>query len=230
MSLKLINQSTNRKTGGIATTYRAGENIYSTCPATCSLNPSGDNVSAKEIDQEYLSALKNAVPKKGQAWTYSHFDHNKIPLNQENKTIINYSADTVIQALNSFNDGRETTYTAPASMNDKVDTIQGVKFVKCPAEDNKKVTCQNCGSGRPLCARLNRDYIIKFVAHGSQKKKVGTDQKGGCYAGQGFTRFAWGSTAKQVQEVTDAVKLTKWVKSLPYGTMIRHHVAGDIGK
>ena len=57
MSLKLINQSTNRKTGGIATTYRAGETIYSTCPATCSLNPDGDN-SAIEIDQEYLSALK----------------------------------------------------------------------------------------------------------------------------------------------------------------------------
>ena len=229
MSLKLINQSTNRKTGGIATTYRAGENIYSTCPATCSLNPDGDN-SATEIDQEYLSALRNAVAKKGQAWTYSHFDHDKIPPNEENKTVINYSADTVIQALNSFNDGHETTYTAPASMNDKVDTIQGVKFVKCPAEDNKKVTCQNCGSGRPLCARLNRDYIIKFVAHGSQKKKVCTDQKGGCYAGQGFTRFAWGNAAKQKQEVTDAVKLSEWVKTLPYGSMLRHHVAGDIGK
>jgi len=230
MTLKLINQSTNRKTGGIATTYRAGENIYATCPATCSLNPDGDNVSAKEIDQEYLSALRNAVPKGGQAWTYSHFNYKDIPDNEKKKTVINNSADTVIQALNSFNSGRETTYTAPASMNDKVDNIQGVKFVKCPAIDNKKVTCQNCGSGRPLCARLNRDYIIKFVAHGSQKKKVGTDQKGGCYAGQGFTRFAWGNTAKQVQEVTDAVKILKWSKSRPYGTMIRHHVAGDIGK
>ena len=229
MSLKLINQSTNRKTGGIATTYRAGENIYATCPATCSLNPDGDN-SATEIDQEYLSALRNAVPKGGQAWTYSHFNYKDIPDNEEKKTVINNSADTIIQALNSFNDGRETTYTAPSSMSDKVDNIQGVRFVRCPAEENEKITCQNCGSGRPLCARLNRDYIIKFVAHGSQKKKVGSNEKGGCYAGQGFTRFAWGSTAKQVQEVTDAVKILKWSKERPHGTKIRHHVAGDIGK
>ena len=229
MSLKLINQSTNRKTGGIATTYRAGENIYSTCPATCSLNPDGDN-SATEIDQEYLSALRNAVPKGGQAWTYSHFNYKDIPDNEEKKTVINNSADTIIQALNSFNDGRETTYTAPSSMSDKVDNIQGVRFVRCPAEENEKITCQNCGSGHPLCARLNRDYIIKFVAHGSQKKKVGSNEKGGCYAGQGFTRFAWGSTAKQVQEVTDAVKILKWSKERPHGTKIRHHVAGDIGK
>ena len=229
MTLKLINQSTNRKTGGIATTYRAGENIYATCPATCSLNPDGDN-SATEIDQEYLSALRNAVAKKGQAWTYSHFDHDKIPPNEENKTVINYSADTIIQALNSFNDGRETTYTAPFSMSDKVDNIQGVKFVKCPAEDNKKVTCQNCGSGRPLCARLNRDYIIKFVAHGSQKKKVGKKEQGGCYSGQGFTRFAWQDTVTRKQDRPDSEKLTNWVKTLPYGTFIRHHVAGDIGK
>jgi hypothetical protein len=63
-------------------------------------------------------------------------------------------------------------------MSDKVDIINGVKFVKCPAEDNKKITCQNCGSGEPLCARIKRNYIIKFVAHGSQKKKVGKSEKG----------------------------------------------------
>ena len=60
MSLKLINQSSNRKTGGIATTYRAGSSMYGSCPATCSLNPDSDN-SATEIDQEYLPALRNAV-------------------------------------------------------------------------------------------------------------------------------------------------------------------------
>ena len=229
MSLKLINQSSNRKTGGIATTYRAGGSMYGSCPATCSLNPDSDN-SATEIDQEYLTALRNAVPKGGQAWTYSHFIYKDIPDNEEKKTVINNSADTVIQALNSFNSGRETTYTAPHTMTDKVDVIQGVRFVRCPAEENKKITCQNCGSGKPLCARVKRDYVITFTAHGSQKKKVGQEEKGGCYAGQGFTIFAWKATAKQVDEVTDAVKIVKWAKSRPYGTMIRHHVAGDIGK
>ena len=229
MSLKLINQSSNRKTGAIATTYRAGSSMYGSCPATCSLNPDGDN-SATEIDQDYLTALRKAVPKKGQAWTYSHFDYDKIPQNEENHTTINYSADTVIQALNSFNSGRETTYTSPHTMTDKVDNIQGVRFVRCPAEENKKVTCQNCGSGKPLCARQKRDYIVKFTAHGANKKKVGQEEKGGCYAGTGYTVFAWKATAKQKQEVTDAVKLSEWVKTLPYGSMVRHHVAGDIGK
>jgi|TARA_R100001480_G_scaffold151086_1_gene152208 hypothetical protein len=229
MSLKLINQSSNRKTGAIATTYRAGCSMYKTCPASCSLNPDGDN-SATEIDQDYLTALRKAVPKKGVAWTYSHFDFNKIPQNEENKTVINYSADTVVQALNSFNSGRETTYTAPHTMTDKVDDIQGVRFIKCPAEENKNLQCQNCGNGRPLCARIDRDYVIKFVAHGCQKKKVGQEEKGGCYAGTGYTFFSWKATAKQKQEMTDAVKLSEWVKTLPYGTMLRHHVAGDIGK
>ena len=41
---------------------------------------------------------------------------------------------------------------------------------------------------------------------------------------------AWKATAKQKQEGSDAVKLSEWVKTLPYGSMIRHHVAGDIGK
>ena len=228
MSLKLINQSSNRKTGAIATTYRAVSSMYGSCPATCSLNPDSDN-SATEIDQEYLIALRNAVAKGGQAWTYSHFNYKDIPDNEEKKTVINNSADTVIEALNSFNSGRETTYTAPHTMTDKVDIIQGVRFVRCPAEENKKITCQNCGSGKPLCARVKRDYVIKFTAHGSQKKKVGSEEKGGCYAGQGFTVFSWKATAKQVDEVTDAVKVLKWSKELPYGTMIRHHVAGDIG-
>jgi hypothetical protein len=115
-------------------------------------------------------------------------------------------------------------------MTDKVDIIQGVRFVRCPAEENKKITCQNCGSGQPLCARLKRDYIIKFTAHGANRKKVGSQEKGGCYAGTGFTFFAWKATAEQKQEMTDGVKVLKWAKSRPYGTMIRHHVAGDIGK
>ena len=99
-----------------------------------------------------------------------------------------------------------------------------------PPEDMKVLQRYSRGSGQPLCARQKRDYIVKFTAHGSQKKKVGQEEKGGCYAGQGFTVFSWKATAKQKQEVSDAVKLSEWVKTLPYGSMIRHHVAGDIGK
>ena len=172
--------------------------MYGSCPKSCALNPNTKD-SAKGIDKKYLAALLNAVVKNGLSWTYSHFDFKKLPRNKKNKTVINYSADTLIQALNSFNDKRDTVYTAPETMTDKVDNIQGVRFVRCPAEYNEKIKCQNCGSGKPLCARINRDYIIKFVAHGSQKTKVGKKEKGGCYAGQGFTRFAWQDTTKRKQ-------------------------------
>jgi hypothetical protein len=76
-----------------------------------------------------------------------------------------------------------------------------------------------------------RGYIIKFVAHGNQKKKIGVqDFKGGCYANSGHTRFAWQDTRKRnASSYSDAERLAGWVKTLPHGTFIRHHIAGDIG-
>jgi len=170
MSLKLINQSSNRKTGGIATTYRADSSMYGSCPASCSLNPDGDN-SATEIDQDYLTALRKAVPKKGQAWTYSHFDYTTIPQNEEKHTTINYSADTVIQALNSFNSGRETTYTAPSTMTDKVDNIQGGrKYILDLSRDlflkSKWRQCQR---------ERNRSRVFVSVKKCSSKKRSSVD-------------------------------------------------------
>ena len=152
-------------------------------------------------------------------------------MNKENETIINQSTDTIKDALESFKANKETVYTAPATMTDKVDNIDGVKLVRCPAEYNEKINCRNCGSGKPLCARLKRNYIIKFVAHGNQKKKIGVqDFKGGCYANSGHTRFAWQDTKKRnASSYSDAERLTGWVKTLPHGTFIRHHIAGDIG-
>ena len=95
--LKLINSSTNRKTGNIATTYRSGATMYGSCPKSCALNPNTKE-SAKGIDKKYLTALINAVVKNGLSWTYSHFNYKKLPRNKEKKTVINYSADTLIQA------------------------------------------------------------------------------------------------------------------------------------
>jgi hypothetical protein len=63
--IKLINNSTNRKTGAIATTYRAGgRDVFSTCPNTCALKPI-DKHGSNKIDQVYLKALKSAVVRGG---------------------------------------------------------------------------------------------------------------------------------------------------------------------
>ena len=71
--LKTVETSRAEKTNGIAVTYRAGNGEkYATCPASCKMNCSGKG--AQEIDADYFDALLDAVPTKGQSFTYSHFE------------------------------------------------------------------------------------------------------------------------------------------------------------
>jgi hypothetical protein len=106
--------------------------------------------------------------------------------------------------------------------------FQGVQFLRCPAELSDDFNCQRCGNGRPLCARGDRDYVVVFVAHGSGKKKVGTG-KGGCYAAGGPTAIQWHGTRTK-GAADDVQTLRDFARALPYGSMLRHHVAGDIGR
>ena len=77
--IKLVTQSSNRKTGPIAVTYRSGAgHAYGTCPRSCAMNACADK-SAAIIDRDYLKALLAAVPVGGHAWTYSHFPADQLP-------------------------------------------------------------------------------------------------------------------------------------------------------
>ena len=63
----------------------------------------------------------------------------------------------------------------PADTTDKVTrTPAGRRVVTCPAtlDPTDTFTCSGCGSGRPLCARSDRDYIVGFPAHGSSTRKA----------------------------------------------------------
>ena len=65
--------SNAKKTKGIATTYRAGKgHEFKTCPNSCKLKPACKSGTDK-VDTSYLKTLLKAVPKKGIAFTYSHF-------------------------------------------------------------------------------------------------------------------------------------------------------------
>jgi len=78
--LKTVERSSNSKTGPIAVTYRAGKTSpYSSCPATCSLMPA-DQCGAVQLDEEYMQALLDAVPRRGLAWTYSPIFRPKLCL------------------------------------------------------------------------------------------------------------------------------------------------------
>ena len=101
--LKTVEMSRAKKTAGIAVTYRAGKGaMFGTCPASCNLNDSGKG--AENVDNEYFDALLNAKPKKGFSFTYSHFHWSKWidKARAVGKTVINYSADNILDALKSF--------------------------------------------------------------------------------------------------------------------------------
>lgn len=225
--LKTVKNSGNKKTGPIAVTYRAGgHNVFATCPKTCALNPQGEHA-ADLIDADYLAAVRQAVPRNGQAWTYSHFPAELLPVPAPGETVINASCDTMADALAAVRAGRPAVVAAPAGTV-WPHTRDGVRFVQCPAELAENFSCDRCGSGRPLCARGDRDYVVVFVAHGSGAALVGADQAGGCYGNSGPVRLAWNATQK-TGAADDGAELVRFARSLPPGSLLRHHVVGDLG-
>lgn len=227
--LKTVAVSSNKKTGPIAVTYRAGEHeTYGTCPKTCGLHPKSET-GTQTIDSDYLAAVLDAVPRNGQAWTYSHFLAESLPLPTPGKTVINASCDTVAEAVRAYSLSRPAVLAAPKDTADQwPQSVEGVRFVRCPAELSDNFTCQQCGNGKPLCARPERDYVIVFVAHGTGAKKVGTGT-GGCYAASGPTAIQWHNTRK-TGAANDGETLRAFARSLPPGSLLRHHVAGDVGR
>ena len=225
--LKTVKHSANKKTGPIAVTYRAGaHNVFATCPKTCALNPQGAHA-ADLVDLDYLQAVRQAVPRNGQAWTYSHFPAGLLPVPAPGETVINASCDTIPQALAAVAAGRPAVVAAPSGTVWPY-TVGGVRFVQCPAELADNFSCDQCGGGRPLCARGERDYVVVFVAHGSGSRLVGDDTPGGCYGNGGPVRLAWEKT-KTGGHQDDAAELLRFARSLPPGSLLRHHVVGDLG-
>ena len=227
--LKTVRVSSNGKTGPIAVTYRSGEaDIYGTCPQSCGLLPCGKQ-GASEMDAEYLRAVVDAVPRNGVAWTYSHFSADQLPMPAPGKTVINASCDTMDDAVAAHAIGRPAVMAAPVGTEWKGGVIyKGLQFLQCPAELSDTFTCMDCGNGRPLCARPERDYVVVFVAHGTSKKRVGTGT-GGCYGSSGPVAIQW-HAAKDKGAADDAKAALDFARSLPSGSMLRHHVVGDMGR
>lgn len=230
--LKTVAKSSNKKLGNCAATYRAGEHdVYGTCPNTCELKPNS-SVGSEEINREYLQAVLEGVPRDGVAWTYTHFWHSEIPKSVQGQTCINISTDSKAEAESVLGFGYPVVVVVPSSDDAKVDKINDIRFVRCPAEYNSDITCFNCGGDTPLCARSERDYVIKFTAHGNQAKKImmrveGSTETGGCYGNSGPVRLQWEKSKGSTQN--DAQTLREFVASLPRGTKLRHHVVGDLG-
>lgn len=231
--LKLVDNSQSKKTKGCAVTYRAADKSkFGTCPLSCPLNGSGCGV--EKVDQNYLDAVLDAVPKAGFSMTYTHFPPRQwFDKTGPGKTTINWSAPSVKAA-------------AKAAAIDSIDSVAVVgpdywesngkhhfdvhdtMVVRCPAEYNEAVNCGNCGGkDGPLCARRDRGYVIGFTAHGTRKKLAASDDQGGCYAELGPAGLQWERSRGDTS--TDAEDLRAWAKTLPPRTVLRHHIAGDLG-
>jgi hypothetical protein len=227
--IRTVAISSNSKTGPIAVTYRSGEHeTYGTCPKSCALHPKSET-GTDQLDSEYMQAVTDAVPRGGKAWTYSHFPYTALGLPAAGKTVINASCDNEAEAVAAMRAGRPAVFAAPLDTADSwPKKVDGVQFARCPADLSADFTCQRCGDGSPLCARGERNFVIVFVAHGTGKKKVGSDTGGGCYAASGPTAIQWHGT-KTKGKANDAQAVRDFAKALPFGSMLRHHVAGDIG-
>lgn len=228
--LKTVAVSGNSKTGPVAVTYRSGEHeTYGTCPRSCALHPKSETGTV-QVDTEYMAAVESAVPRGGKAWTYSHFPAAALPLPKPGKTVFNASCDSTAEAVLAVESGRPAVYAAPHDSADMWPRIiQGVRFVRCPAELADAFTCSQCGNGDPICARGDRDVVVVFVAHGTGKKRVGSGKGGGCYAAGGPVSIQWHGTRKTGAS-NDCQAVRDFARSLPRGSLLRHHVAGDIGR
>jgi len=230
--LKTVPVSGNNKTGPIAVTYRSGQgSTYGTCPSSCALHPA-PATGTGEIDQDYVAALLQAVPENGQAWTYSHFAPELLPIAGPGQTVINASCDTPDQAVHAWGLGRPATVTAPINAQLLGPVVyRGIRFIQCPEQTGHTASCMTCGNGRPLCARAERDYIIVFKAHGTGARRVATDQQGGCYAASGHVAIQWHATRTAAPAAEpEPQQLLRFSRALPPGALLRHHVAGDIGR
>jgi hypothetical protein len=231
--LKCVYPTEAKKLGVIAATYRSGDlSIYGTCPYYCSLLPKPKEGTQK-IDWTYFGMEIKAVPRGGVAWSYTHFNYDEIPKTNHGTTI-NISTDTIEDAITAYRAGYQVAMASPTTDTQWPRRINGVRFIRCPAELHKHVTCQTCGGGQPLCARRNRDYVIVFVAHGTQKALVGQDKQGGCYASTGNCLWQWRRTLEMKgpntwNETDDPERLSAWVRALPPNTLLRHRISGDLG-
>jgi hypothetical protein len=234
--INTVENSCAKKTRGIAVTYRAGGgDMFATCPDSCALKPV--QTGTVRIDRKYEHAVRRAVPTKGIAFLFTHFEASQ--WNEKNAPELctfNHSADSLESAARNVAKGVATVTVVPHDYwndraSDKVTESDGIRFVRCHNESNPSIDCRTCGNGEPLCARFERDYGIVFTSHGPGKRKASSpDESGGCYGGHGNVAIHWRNLARREQAESDSDKVTRFAKALAPRSILRHHVVGDIGR
>ena len=126
------------------------------------------------IEETFTNKLVKASKGK-RGFTYTHHELSKphnlkmVQLANAAGFTVNHSADNVQAAVKAYKEfsGIPVVTLLPIEA-PNVQTVNGVKVVACPAEKSDKINCSNCA----LCAIHDRDYVIGFRVHGTQKKKA----------------------------------------------------------
>jgi hypothetical protein len=139
-------KSDNRKTGPIATTTSP------ICPSYCPMRTTCGGSDAFDYDKA-LQLLRAASSNGKKAWTYTHYKQyaDIKRLNMSSGATVNVSANSEKEAIKAFKQGLPVSVVR--KQKDKVETIDGVRFIRCPAQYDKTTTCMTCGNGSPLCSR-----------------------------------------------------------------------------
>ena len=241
--MTLITQpcSKSKKLLGSAVTYRAAEGSkYATCPDSCHLKP--ETTDTVKLDSAYAATVAESVPVGGTSYLYTHFHPISWPssANGYGCATFNYSCDTLEQAADSTLRGVPSVVNIPLEdwellahkESARIPTPKGADVValRC-LNETTGVSCGNCGGKQgPWCARPERSFIVVFTNHGSAYKLAGDlTKKGGCYGNGGNVRMHWDRLSTEPQTETDSETITRFVASLNYGSLLRHHIVGDIG-
>lgn len=130
---------------------------------------------------DYMALLDLVKANKGRrGFTYTHYpvtDHKHAQMNVDAIEMsmiggftVNVSANSVAHAVQIKDEYPHLPVAAvvPSDHGNDTRTIDGVKFITCPATYKDNVTCATC----KLCSVADRDSVIAFPAHGSQTKKA----------------------------------------------------------
>ena len=190
-----------------------------------------------DVDVDYLTALRKAVPKKGKAWTYTHSIayRRRFRPSKKGETCINSSCDTIDDIKEAQYKGHPSVTVIPdASKYAHIRKLrdEGISVGICPAQVKEGVTCSTCGNGTPWCSMHDRHFTVGFLSHGTGKKAAeNCEKQGGCYAAYFRTRWQWDKLAlTDEQKQTDGEQLLEFVETLSEGSLLRHHVVGDMMK
>ena len=188
---KLTAESTNAKLRGKQSNRGPVATIKSSqdsCPHSCGFHPTkwmkdGEQWPHKEapVDWEAMEILDKAC-EKHDAFGYTHTRGDDALKSQKLSNMeLNVSCDTAKEVKEYLDKGCDVV-TVTAKLTKKTWVTDGVRYIGCPAQTCKGVTCagsKSCGgSGLPLCARKNRGYVIVFEGHGGRSRSIRENMDG----------------------------------------------------